>query len=100
MRRWFTMVSIGVHTIVVGAISIAQLLAVGKLPDPRTALTFAGATPIQVIDVPLPAPRRGTPAGPATPATAPSLAPIDAPNDIHDEPPSVPIGVPTPEAVG
>jgi len=100
MRRWFTIVSIGGHTIVVGAISIAQLLAVGTLPDPRTPLTFAGAMPIHVIDIPLPAPRRGTPAGPAAPTTAASLAPIEAANDIHEERPAAPVGVATAEAVG
>jgi periplasmic protein TonB len=85
MRRSFTIVSIVVHTIVVGAVCIAQLLAVGDLPNPRTPLTFAGATPIRLMDIPLPAPRRGASSGPLSPSGAHNVAPIAAPDDIHPE---------------
>src|SRR4051812_49282975 len=85
MRRSFTIVSIGVHAIVVAAACIAQLLAVGALPDPHAPLTFAGAIPIRVIDVPLPPPPRTAAAAPATGNSAPGAAPIEPPNEIGAE---------------
>ena len=86
MRRSFTVVSIVVHSLVVTAVGIAQLLAVGTLPDPHAPLTFAGAIPIRVIDVPLPPPQR-TPAttAPASTRSAPGAAPLVAPNEIGTE---------------
>jgi periplasmic protein TonB len=86
MRRSFTVVSIVVHTLVVAAACIAQLLAVGTLPDPHAALTFAGAMPIRVIDIPLP-PRRASATPPAASNSAPGAAPLVAPNEIGAERP-------------
>jgi TonB family protein len=85
MRRSFTIVSIGVHTIIVAAACIAQLLAVGSLPDPHAPLTFAGAMPIRVVDIPLPAPRRSTSSTPSSSSSARAAAPLDAPNEIGAE---------------
>lgn len=85
MHRSFTVVSILVHSVVVAAVCIAQLLAVGALPDPHTPLTFAGAIPIRVIDIPLPAPRPRAPSAPASSSSTPTLAPLEAPNEIGAE---------------
>jgi periplasmic protein TonB len=100
MRRRFTIVSIVVHTIVVGALCIAQLLAIGDLPNPRTPLTFEGAIPITVIDVPLPAPRTNAAPGPAAPSGARAPAPIDAPDEVRAESPSAPTGTAPIDTVG
>jgi TonB family protein len=101
MRRSFTIASIAVHTTVVGAACIAQLLAVGALPDPRTPLTFAGTIPIRVIDIPFRASRPSAAAGPARSVSAQATAPIEAPNHIQAESASEPNGAAaTPDAVG
>jgi periplasmic protein TonB len=101
MRRSFTIVSIVSHTIVVGALCIAQLLAVGELPTPRTPLTFSGAMPVRVIDIPLPPPRPrlspGRGANAAAPDGAPA-APVVSPDTIAPETapdrPGSPVGAP------
>lgn len=85
MRRSFTVVSIVVHSLVVAAVGIAQLLAVGALPDPHAPLTFAGAVPIRVIDIPLPPPQRPAATAPASARSAPNTAPLEAPNEIGAE---------------
>jgi protein TonB len=96
MRRSFTIVSIVLHTIVVGALCIAQLLAIGELPNPRTPLTFEGAIPARVIDLPLPPPQQRVSHGRTPNASALGDAPIVAPNDITPEPdrPGSPAGAP------
>jgi protein TonB len=85
MRRSFTVVSIVVHSAAIAAVCIAQLLAVGALPDPHAPLTFAGAIPIRVIDIPLPAPRPGVSSAPRSTSGAPRAAPLEAPNEIGAE---------------
>jgi protein TonB len=85
MRRSFTVVSIVVHSVVVAGVCIAQLVAVGALPEPRAALTFAGAIPIRVIDIPLPAPRPSASSAPQSSSSAPATTPLEAPNEIGAE---------------
>jgi len=85
MRRSFTVVSIVVHSLVVAAVGIAQLLAVGALPDPHAPLTFAGAIPIRVIDIPLPPPKRPAATAPTSAPSAPGAEPIVAPDEIGAE---------------
>jgi protein TonB len=85
MRRSFTVVSIVVHAGVIAAVCIAQLLAVGALPDPHAPLTFAGAIPIRVIDIPLPAPRPSASSAPVSSGSAPTAAPLEAPSEIGAE---------------
>jgi periplasmic protein TonB len=85
MHRTFTVVSIVVHSLVVAAVCIAQLLAVGDLPDPHAPLTFAGAMPIRVIDIPLPAQRRSASSAPAASSSAAMATPLEAPNEIGAE---------------
>jgi len=100
MRRSFTVVSIVVHSLVVAAVGIAQLLAVGALPDPHAPLTFAGAMPIRVIDIPLPAPRRGASSAPGPRSSAPDVAPLEAPNEIGAERGPEPAGTDLGDAIG
>jgi protein TonB len=85
MRRSFTIVSVVVHSLVVAAVGIAQLLAVGALPDPRAPLTFAGAIPIRMIDVPLAPPQRTAATAPASTHSEAGAAPLEAPNEIGAE---------------
>ena len=87
MRRSFTVASIVVHAIVVATLCIAQLLAVGSLPEPRMPLSFVGAIPIRVIDIPLPQPQR-TVGGPAGNADHTAATPVDAPTQIGPEQPT------------
>ena len=85
MRRSFTVISIVVHSLVVAAVGIAQVLAVGALPDPHAPLTFAGAIPIRVIDIPLPPPQHTAATAAASTRSAPGVAPLEAPNEIGAE---------------
>jgi protein TonB len=85
MRRSFTVISIVVHSLVVAAVGIAQVLAVGALPDPHAPLTFAGAIPIRVIDIPLPPPQRTAATAAASTRSAPGVAPLEPPNEIAAE---------------
>jgi protein TonB len=85
MRRSFTIASILVHAGVVATLCIAQLFAVGALPDPHAPLTFAGVVPIRVIDIPLPAPRPSASAAAPRSSSSPPSAPLDAPNEIGAE---------------
>src|SRR4051812_42282788 len=81
MRRSFTVVSIVVHSFVVAAVGIAQLLAVGPLPDPHAPLTFAGAIPVRVIDIPLPPQRRSAASAPAASPSGRRATPLGAPKE-------------------
>ena len=85
MHRSFTVVSIVVHSVVVAAVCITQLLAVGALPDPHAALTFASAMPIRVIDIPRASPRRIAASAPDSRSSAPTAAPLEPPNEIGAE---------------
>jgi len=83
MRRVFTLFSVVVHAIVITALLIAQVLAVGALPTPRRPLTFDGAQIIRVTDIPLqPSHARSARGGGPRPGIARDVAPIDSPPDI------------------
>jgi protein TonB len=85
MRRSFTFVSVVAHAIVITTALIAQVLAVGPLPTPRTPLTFVGSMPIRLVDIPLPRP--APPAStPPVPATSIYAAPLVAPSAMGKEP--------------
>src|SRR5262245_18197874 len=87
MRRGFTLVSIILHAFVIAAALVAQVLAVGPLPIPHAPLTFIGAMPIQLMDVPAPPPHATTNA----PNTVSSdAAPLEPPSDITPETPREP----------
>jgi protein TonB len=63
---------------------VAQLLAVGPLPDPRTPLAFDDVRLIQLRDVELPAPPRRS-AATTVANGSPDAAPLVAPNNIAAE---------------
>jgi periplasmic protein TonB len=85
MRRSFTLCSVVVHTLVISAALIAQVLAVGPLPTPHLPLMF-DASHIMLVDIQLPAPprraARATGTNPDVPADA---APTIAPDGVIDE---------------
>lgn len=87
MSRMFTIVSIVVHGVVITSVLAAQLLAVGTLPTPRRPLSFEGAMPVRVVDIPLPAPSRGVKRAGAAPlgSDAQALAPIVPPNGVQPD---------------
>jgi periplasmic protein TonB len=86
MPRMFRIVSIVVHVVVVAWVFVAQLLAVGPLPVPRTPLTFVGAIPVAIVEPPAP-PRAQTPALGRTAAASPDAAPLVAPEGVAPERP-------------
>ena len=83
-RRYITLLSAFVHAAILSIVIGAQLLSVGPLPTPRTVLAFSDALPVQLKDVPLPPPPRGSARGPAEHTSA-DAAPIVAPRDITPE---------------
>jgi len=87
MSRMFTIVSSVVHGVVITSVLAAQLLAVGTLPTPRRPLSFQGAMPVRIVDIPLPAPSRGMKRAGAAPAVsdAQAVAPIVAPNGVQPD---------------
>jgi protein TonB len=85
MRRSFTVCSIVVHALVISAVLIAQVLAVGPLPTLRQAVMF-DASHIMPVDVQVPAPpRRAAPAGTASPIASLNAAPTVAPVGVIEE---------------
>jgi periplasmic protein TonB len=82
-RRYITFLSALVHAAILSTIFFTQLLSPGPLPIPRTVLAFSDALPIQIHDIPLPPPARGS----SSPAESPSpgIAPIEAPAEIAPE---------------
>jgi protein TonB len=85
MRRSFTVFSIVVHALVISAVLIAQVLAVGPLPTVHQAVMF-DASHIMPLDIQLPAPPpRAAPAGAAGPTVSPNAAPTVAPIGVIAE---------------
>jgi protein TonB len=83
MRRSFTIVSIAVHSVVIAAALLAQVLADGALPAPHRPILF-DASQFMPVDIQPPKPRR--PAAARTgEATSLNAAPIVAPSDVAIE---------------
>lgn len=97
MRTYTIGLSIVVHIVAACAAVIVPLTATDELPAPRTATEF-----IQVMPAPQPppppAPARLEPTDVVQPARA-DAAPLDVPDGIQPEPPTVP-GMDTPPADG
>src|SRR5262249_26787841 len=81
--RFSTLVSVVVHTVVIGAAVCWSVVAPGTLPSPRDMLAYTEILPIEVPKVP-PPPQRAVPSTSPTP-TSPALAPIAMPNGIPPE---------------
>src|SRR5438128_1449573 len=80
-RRLLTVLSIGLHIVVVVPIAMAQVLAVGPLPIPRQPLAWASANIIHIVDIPAPPSR-----GPSAPVTDNrNAAPAEAPHGVAPE---------------
>ena len=84
LRRVLTICSVALHVVVVGAIAVAQLLAVGPLPTPRSPLTYSVVHLVELpqIDV---APARPPAATAAAATVSPDAAPLDSPEAIRSE---------------
>ena len=84
MSRLFTAGSIVIHAIVIAAVFVAQLLAIGPLPMPRQPLMFEHPRFVTLADIQLPAPpRRSLSSEPA--ASVPAGAPVIEPSAIIPE---------------
>jgi protein TonB len=84
MSRLFTAGSIVIHGIVIAAVFVAQLVAVGPLPLPRQPLMFESPRLVTLTDIPLPAPpRRSIGGGPV--AAVSTGAPLVEPSRISPE---------------
>lgn len=85
MRRSFTLFSIVVHTTVITAALIAQVLVVGALPTPHQPLLFDAAH-VMPVDIQLPRPpRRAAPVDTARQAVPENAAPVVAPTGVVAE---------------
>jgi protein TonB len=84
MRRSFTIVSIGVHSVVIAAALLAQVVADGALPVPHRPIIF-DASQFMPVDIQLPK-TRPAPAAKAHEAASAAVAPIVAPVGVSIEP--------------
>ena len=82
-RRYITLLSALVHATIISTVFVTQLLSPGPLPMPRSVLAFSDALPVQLKDIPLPPPPRGS--APAAEHTSGHAAPLIAPRDIAPE---------------
>jgi periplasmic protein TonB len=83
MRRSFTVVSIGVHSVVIAFALLAQMVAVGALPSPHRPIMF-DSSQFMPVDIRLPPP----PVAPAphrTEAVSDNAAPIASPEGVREE---------------
>jgi hypothetical protein len=83
MRTATLTLSIVVHVIGVCALIIAPLFATDTLPDPRSAMEFIRAVP---LEIPTPPPLELA----RTPFANPDAAPLEAPQGIRPEEPAAP----------
>jgi periplasmic protein TonB len=85
MRRSFTLFSILVHTVVISAALIAQVLAVGKLPTPHQPILFEAAS-IMPADIKLPKPpQRAVPRASSEASASINAAPLSPPTGVAPE---------------
>jgi periplasmic protein TonB len=83
MRRSFTIVSIGVHSVAIASALLAQVLADGALPTPHRPVMF-DSSQFMPVDIQLPRP----PVAPATrqsDAASANSAPIAPPDGVREE---------------
>ena len=86
MRRAFALFSIVFHAVIITAILVTQLFAVGRLPTPRDTLAFEAPRIIKTIDIPLPPPERRAPQTPPKAlAVSADAAPVVAPTGVTPE---------------
>ena len=83
LRRFLTVFSILGHAVVISAVVVAQLFAIGPLPTPRRPLTFEEARMIKLADIE--PPRARTPATAPTATASPDAAPTEMPQSITKE---------------
>jgi protein TonB len=82
-RRYTVPLSIAAHTIVIGALIIVPLAALGALPNPASGIIIFDSFPALPAPPPI-APPRGPVA--TTHTTDPSVAPVVAPDEVRPEP--------------
>ena len=84
LRRVLTVCSIALHVVVILAIAVAQLLAVGPLPTPRSPLTYTVVHLAELLQIDVQPAQRPAPAANAR-TVSPRAAPLEAPDEIRRE---------------
>jgi len=86
MPRPFTLPSVSIHVVVLGAVYVAQMLNIGPLPGMHDPLAYMNPTltPIAIVDPPPPRPAATGPSSSAATVSA-SAAPLDAPTAVTPE---------------
>jgi protein TonB len=84
LRRLLTVFSVALHAIVVTAIVVVQVFAVGPLPFPHRPLIFEEIRFVHLAEIRVPSPQRRSPGSPAEPVSA-NTAPIVEPPTITAE---------------
>jgi protein TonB len=83
-RRVLTICSIALHAVVISAIVVVQIFAVGPLPLPHHPLIFEELRLVRLVEIPVPA--RPRPASnDSSPAVSPNAAPTVEPSAIIAE---------------
>lgn len=83
MRQSFTVASIAVHSVVIAAALLAQVVADGALPSPHRPIMF-DSSQFMPVDIQLPEPR-ALPSARTDETVSASAAPIVAPTGVADE---------------
>src|SRR2546428_545921 len=83
-RRVLTICSIALHAIVISAIVVVQIFAVGPLPVPHHPLIFEQLRLVRLVDIPLPPQPRRASSDPS-PSVSPNAAPTVEPIGIRSE---------------
>jgi protein TonB len=83
VRRSFTVVSIGVHSVVIAVALLAQMVAVGALPSPHRPIMF-DSSQFMPVDIQFPRPPVARTARQAE-AVSDNAAPIISPDRVREE---------------
>jgi periplasmic protein TonB len=83
-RRFLTMFSVAVHAIVVTAIVVIQVFAVGPLPLPHRPLVFEEIRLVHLAEIQVPAPPRRS-SGSSSELGSPHVAPTVEPRSVAAE---------------
>lgn len=84
LRRFLTIFSIALHAVVIAAVLVVQIFAVGPLPVPHRPVIFEELRLVKLVDIPLPPPPRRVSTDPA-PTVSPNAAPLQEPTSIRTE---------------
>jgi protein TonB len=85
LRRLLTVLSVVFHTVLVAAIVVIQVFAVGPLPTPQQPLIFEQIHTVHLVEIPVPPAPRGASNPSVTETPDRNFAPIEEPHGVIAE---------------